>query len=93
MVSAHSRLAAASARSFHGNNYRNHSGQRIDQVSPFIVDPDRVKQAEEMRAMRLAAREKKELKAKTVRRRSRPSLSSRAPGVLSHPSALAIGVL
>lgn len=38
--------------------------ERVERVSPFIVDPDKVKQAEEMRAMRLAAREKKERKAK-----------------------------
>jgi cell division septation protein DedD len=34
--------------------------ERVERVSPFIVDPDKVKQAEEIRAMRLAAREKKD---------------------------------
>jgi DedD protein len=34
--------------------------ERVERVSPFVVDPDKVKQAEEMRAMRLAAREKKD---------------------------------
>jgi len=34
--------------------------ERVERVSPFIVDPDKVKQAEETRAMRLAAREKKD---------------------------------
>jgi DedD protein len=36
--------------------------ERVERVSPFIVDPDKVKQAEEIRAMRLAAREKKDKK-------------------------------
>jgi len=36
--------------------------ERVERVSPIVVDPDKVKQAEEMRAMRLAAREKKEKK-------------------------------
>jgi DedD protein len=34
--------------------------QRQERVSPFVVDPDKVKQAEEIRAMRLAARDKKD---------------------------------
>jgi cell division septation protein DedD len=34
--------------------------ERVERVSPFVVDPDKVKQAEETRAMRLAAREKKD---------------------------------
>lgn len=34
--------------------------ERTERVSPFVVDPDKVKQAEEMRAARLAAREKKD---------------------------------
>lgn len=34
--------------------------ERVERVSPFVVDPDKVKQAEEMRAMRLAARDKKD---------------------------------
>jgi DedD protein len=34
--------------------------ERIERVSPFVVDPDKVKQAEDIRAMRLAAREKKD---------------------------------
>jgi hypothetical protein len=33
---------------------------RVERVSPVIVDPDKVKQAEDIRAMRLAARDKKD---------------------------------
>lgn len=36
--------------------------ERVERMSPFLVDPDKVKQAEENRAMRLAAREKKDKK-------------------------------
>jgi DedD protein len=36
--------------------------ERVERVSPFVVDPDKVKQAEDIRAMRLAAREKKDKK-------------------------------
>lgn len=36
--------------------------ERVERVAPFIVDPDKVKQAEEIRAARLAAREKKDRK-------------------------------
>lgn len=36
--------------------------ERSERVSPFVVDPDKVKQAEDIRAMRLRAREKKEKK-------------------------------
>lgn len=32
----------------------------FERVSPFVVDPDKVKQAERMRAMRLSARGKKD---------------------------------
>jgi len=34
--------------------------ERTERISPFVVDPDKVKQAAEMRAMRVAAREKKD---------------------------------
>jgi DedD protein len=34
--------------------------ERTERITPFIVDPDKVKQAAEMRAARLAAREKKD---------------------------------
>jgi cell division septation protein DedD len=34
--------------------------ERVERVSPFVVDPDKVRQAEETRAVRLAAREKKD---------------------------------
>lgn len=34
--------------------------ERVERVSPFVVDPDKVKQAADLRAMRLAAREKKD---------------------------------
>lgn len=34
--------------------------ERVERMSPFLVDPDKVKQAEDNRAMRLAAREKKD---------------------------------
>jgi len=34
--------------------------ERVERVSPFVVDPDKVKQAEDMRAARLAARDKKD---------------------------------
>ena len=36
--------------------------ERVERVSPFVVDPDKVKQAEDLRSMRLAAREKKDKK-------------------------------
>jgi DedD protein len=36
--------------------------ERVERVSPFVVDPDKVKQAEDIRSMRLAAREKKDKK-------------------------------
>jgi DedD protein len=34
--------------------------ERTERITPFVVDPEKVKQAAEMRAMRLAAREKKD---------------------------------
>jgi cell division septation protein DedD len=40
--------------------------ERVERVSPFVVDPDKVKQAEDLRAMRLAAREKKDKKQKRL---------------------------
>jgi DedD protein len=40
--------------------------ERTERVSPFVVDPDKVKQAEDIRAMRLAAREKKDKKKQRV---------------------------
>jgi DedD protein len=40
--------------------------ERVERVSPFVVDPDKVKQAEDIRAMRLAAREKKDKKKQRV---------------------------
>ncbi|HVR19827.1 MAG TPA: SPOR domain-containing protein [Polyangiaceae bacterium] len=40
--------------------------ERVERVSPFVVDPDKVKQAEEIRSMRLAAREKKDKKKQRV---------------------------
>jgi DedD protein len=36
--------------------------ERVERVSPFVVDPEKVKQAEDLRSMRLAAREKKDKK-------------------------------
>ena len=33
--------------------------ERQERITPFVVDPDKVKQAAEIRAARLAAREKK----------------------------------
>lgn len=33
--------------------------EKTERISPFVVDPDKVKQAEQLRAMRIAAREKK----------------------------------
>jgi cell division septation protein DedD len=40
--------------------------ERVERVSPFVVDPDKVKQAEDIRAMRLAAREKKDKKRQKI---------------------------
>jgi cell division septation protein DedD len=40
--------------------------ERTERVSPFVVDPDKVKQAEDIRAMRLAAREKKDKKKRAT---------------------------
>jgi cell division septation protein DedD len=40
--------------------------ERVERVSPFVVDPDKVKQAEDLRAMRLAAREKKDKKRQKI---------------------------
>jgi cell division septation protein DedD len=46
---------------FEANKYKAEF-ERVERVSPFVVDPDKVKQAEDIRAMRLAAREKKDRK-------------------------------
>ena len=46
---------------FEANKYKA-DFERVERVSPFVVDPDKVKQAEDLRAMRLAAREKKDKK-------------------------------
>jgi cell division septation protein DedD len=46
---------------FEANKYKAQF-ERVERVSPFVVDPDKVKQAEDIRAMRLAAREKKDKK-------------------------------
>jgi cell division septation protein DedD len=40
--------------------------ERVERVSPFVVDPDKVKQAEDIRAMRLAARAKKDRKRQKI---------------------------
>jgi cell division septation protein DedD len=44
---------------FEANKYKAEF-ERSERMTPFLVDPDKVKQAAEMRAMRLAAREKKD---------------------------------
>ena len=44
---------------FEANKYKADL-ERTERISPFVVDPDKVKQAAEIRAARLAAREKKD---------------------------------
>jgi DedD protein len=50
---------------FEANKYKD-DFERVERVSPFVVDPDKVKQAEDLRAMRLAAREKKDKKRQRI---------------------------
>jgi cell division septation protein DedD len=50
---------------FEANKYKA-DFERVERVSPFVVDPDKVKQAEDIRAMRLAAREKKDKKRQKI---------------------------
>ena len=50
---------------FEANKYKA-DFERVERVSPFVVDPDKVKQAEDLRAMRLAAREKKDKKKQRI---------------------------
>jgi cell division septation protein DedD len=48
---------------FEANRYKVEF-ERSERVSPFVVDPDKVKQSEQIRAARLAAREKKSKQTK-----------------------------
>jgi cell division septation protein DedD len=50
---------------FEANKYKG-DFERVERVSPFVVDPDKVKQAEDIRSMRLAAREKKDKKKQRI---------------------------